>query len=91
MRPMRDMLAEVGLPQPGPTPIFVDNAAVLTQVDSITGKKKGRPKHAKANVCRVLKESGEVVWKKVAGSENKADLGTKPYSEHFAALTADMG
>ena len=55
-RPQRDMLEEMGLRQPGPTPMLVDNTAVLSQVDELTAKKKGKPKHVKANVCRMAKE-----------------------------------
>ena len=91
VKPARDQLDEMGLRQPGGTPIFGDNQAVLTQIDTIKSLKKAQVNHAKVGVCRVAKDAGEVVWKEVASEENRADLGTKPRSVHFTALVADMG
>ena len=84
-------MEELGLAQPGGTPIFGDSRVALSQIDTIKALKRAQVNHAKVSVCRIAKDEGVVVWKEVASAENRADLGTKARSPHFTQIVEDMG
>jgi hypothetical protein len=78
-RAARSLCAEVGIPQPGPTSVYEDNQAVITQTKSEQGPgKKARQWVARANTIKTCRDRGEIVVKKIPGDSNPADLGTKP-------------
>eukprot|EP00041_Stephanoeca_diplocostata_P032891 m.1068730 g.1068730 ORF g.1068730 m.1068730 type:complete len:1436 (+) comp24226_c0_seq4:346-4653(+) len=74
---LRRLLTELGYPQQPPTALMVDSQATI---DSATHPMtSSRMKHvAVADLwCRDLKERGEITMKKIAGTQNPADIFTK--------------
>jgi len=75
----RFILEEIGYPQIGPTPIYEDNSAVVTLMETLASP-SGRTKHINKLRMTVQQyiDSGEVTCVKVPGTKNVADLFTKP-------------
>ena len=87
----RFILEEIGYPQLAPTPIFEDNAAVVTLMETLASA-SGRTKHL--NKLRMTVQqyinTGDVSCLKVLGTKNVADLFTKPLeSVRFKELEHD--
>lgn len=75
---LRHVLSEHGLRQPGPTAILEDNDAAIDQAFSGGGLKQARHLQGRINLVTSMRESGEVVVKKVDSDKNPADMATKP-------------
>ena len=87
----RVFLAELGYPQTGPTRVYEDNSAVMDICESL--KASGRTKYLNKviNFIRERFDGGMIKLKKVKGTENVADILTKPlaaplFLKHRATL-----
>jgi hypothetical protein len=76
---LRQLLAELGFPQLEPTPIFEDNASMITLAQDYSGNHK-RVKHYITRINFLIEQvkDGIVEFTHVATVDNIADILTKP-------------
>ena len=88
----RFMLEELGYEQTKATPIFEDNSAVVTLLETLASP-SGRTKHLikLRSVLQQYIDSKEVSCIKIRGTSNPADIFTKPLDEAtFSPLNHDI-
>eukprot|EP00041_Stephanoeca_diplocostata_P026365 m.709787 g.709787 ORF g.709787 m.709787 type:complete len:1460 (-) comp22946_c0_seq1:513-4892(-) len=75
---LRRLLHELGFPQLGPTDLMVDSQSTIDSANH--PMTSSRMKHVAVSDlwCRDLKEKGEIFMQKISGSQNPADIFTKP-------------
>jgi hypothetical protein len=76
---LRDLLTEIGFPQTEPTPIYVDNASLITLASEYSGNHK-RVKHFLVRLNFLIEQvsKGVVIFVKVHTDLNTVDALTKP-------------
>jgi hypothetical protein len=76
---LRQLLTELGFPQLEPTPIFEDNASMITLAQDYSGNHK-RVKHYITRINFLIEQvkAGVVEFTHVATVDNIADILTKP-------------
>ena len=73
----RGFLEEIGLPQLGPTPFYVDAKNVLTLVHNLMSSKLTRHINRRELIVREREIAGELEVTKVATEDNISDMLTK--------------
>ena len=72
---LRYMARELGISQPGPTPLFCDSQTNLAQIE--TGVKKARHLLARYSLVSNAVDAADVVLMPIPGAENPADITSK--------------
>ena len=73
----RGAVGDMGLPQPLPTPLWVDAQNVLTLVQNLLSSNKVRHIKRRELIVREREAAGEVIVKKIPTNDNLADMLTK--------------
>ncbi|GAX10430.1 hypothetical protein FisN_21Lu161 [Fistulifera solaris] len=77
-RYLRSVLAELGFPQSGPTPIYEDNMSTINMINSKKPTERARHVDIQYFAIQEWKEHGDITMRYISGVLNNADDLTKP-------------
>ena len=75
---LRNLLQELGLPQPGPTHLFCDNQAAIRLTGNPSTHARSKHIDIKHHIMRERVETGDIEVKYLETSKQRADCLTKP-------------
>ena len=92
IRWLRALLADMGVAQQGPTPVYSDSKAALDMVTHFGQARATRHACVTLALVREAVEDGTVVLKKIATEKNVADIFTKPLvGPKIRAFSSQLG